>query len=83
MSGGRTVKNVSFAANEYERGLLAHAIKPEHGPFSQYVKRLIEADRRGGAMASNASTGVILPPTPPAPKSRANGTDKSAARSFF
>lgn len=47
MTKPRTIKNVSFADSDYEQGLLEFATKPEHGPFSVYVKRLIERDRAG------------------------------------
>lgn len=55
----RTVKNVSFADTEYERGLLDYATKPEHGPFSVYVKRLIEQDRAGITIVQTKVPGVV------------------------
>lgn len=55
---GRKVKNVSFSDNDYENGLHEYASRPEHGPFSVYVKRLIERDRKYGAS-------VDLPTTQP------------------
>ena len=44
----RHVGQVSFTlSNTYEQKLMEFALRPEHGPFSQYVKRLIERDRSG------------------------------------
>lgn len=44
----RHIGQVSFnLVDEYERNLYEHAIKKEHGKFSQYIKRLIERDREG------------------------------------
>lgn len=66
----RTIKNVSFADNSYEKGLLDFATKPAHGPFSVYIKRLIEQDRAGvvkltvHATASQGAAPIGGSPTP-------------------
>lgn len=68
----RTIKTISFAANEYEYGLLEYATKPEHGPFSQYVKRLIERDRAG----------VSVVRVPNAPEKAPDRTEKDRAEAM-
>ena len=60
----RKVKNVSFADTEYEQGLLEYATKPEQGPFSVYIKRLIEQDRAGVAMAPRVVPATTVRPAP-------------------
>lgn len=46
----RQVGQVSFSMRSgYEKRLYEHAHKPEHGDFSNYVKRLIDRDMSGVA----------------------------------
>lgn len=83
MSKKRTVKNVSFGDSEYERGLLEYASKPEHGPFSVYIKRLIEQDRAGVVsltVHTSATQGGNAPlPAPPVNKPEVSQKDRDEA----
>lgn len=48
---------VSFNLTDaYEKELLAFALKEDHGPFSKYVKRLIDRDRTGKNAHSQHTT---------------------------
>lgn len=68
----RTVKNVSFAHNEYELGLLDYATRPERGPFSVYIKQLIERDRAGSPPPRSA---MPQPPREESQKARSQALD--------
>ena len=86
MTRPRKIKNVSFADTEYERELLSHATKPEHGPFSVYVKRLIEQDRAGVVkltVHANAAQGVNGPVQQAPVKPDITQKDREASRSFL
>lgn len=75
---GRTVKTVSFSDNDYENGLHEYASRPERGPFSVYVKRLIEQDRK------QSEQGVVKAPVTPAPsRSTPTQKDRDAARDML
>lgn len=56
MTKRSAIKSVSFADTDYDRSLLEYAMKPEHGTFSGYIKRLIERDRSGNATPTQAQT---------------------------
>lgn len=85
MSRPRKIKNVSFADTVYERELLAHASQPQNGPFSVYVKRLIEQDRAGVVkltVHADAARGVNhVQQTPSKPDTTQK--DREASRSFL
>lgn len=83
---GRFVGQVSFAEdNEHEQGLLAHAQKPENGPFSVYVKRLIAWDMKmDQENPVQAQAPLIHAPVQIPIKEVANNTDvRDIARSFL
>jgi hypothetical protein len=59
MATKRVVKPVSFnLADPFENGLYEFATK--HGPFSKYVKRLIQRDQEGGHGHGHVKKPVVI-----------------------